>query len=321
MSDIKLINDDENIRLIPEEEAVGVIERDDRDDNERPREGEHVTVINVNEHRRWPWILVAVAGVLVAVACCFMAFKYWRLSTYVPPMSVTPLENIDKLKAKAAKETPGVEMVTDSVLGVPFNIYELKGLKASIDTVEPRFNSSHAYFYVKAGELTAEGKPISTTVVGDSLFTGDGGDKRFGYVAAVEKQVVIGVSPDDDVAAYCQEKKGYFFRNYFLVSNSQLPPEFQLHGKEVRRALARKPDNSHLFYVETTGSETMWDFADALREYGFIDAVYVQGRSNDSYYLTSSGERHYLTNDSIRTEMAKQPAPQQKNMWLVFKKR
>ncbi|MCQ2289452.1 MAG: hypothetical protein MJZ74_10185 [Muribaculaceae bacterium] len=320
--EIKRINEPEDIHIVIDDEPQVTIVRTGSNDNavDEKGPGEKVTVINVRDHRRWPWIVAAVAGVLLAVVCSVVALRYWKQSNYVPPMSVTPQENIDKLKAKAHKVAPEVVMTSDSILGVPINIYELKGLKATIDTIEPRYNSSHAYFYVQAGELTAEGKPIGTTVLGDSLCAGDASDKRFGYFAAVEKQTVIGVSPDDDVAKFCQEKKGYFFRNYFLVSNSQLPPEFQLHGKDVRRALARMPENPNLFYIETTEPETMWDFADALRESGFIDAIYVQGRSNDAYYRTRNGQRYYLTNESIRQEIAKQSAPQQKAMWLVFKK-
>ena len=45
-----------------------------------------------------------------------------------------------------------------------------------------------------------------------------------------------------------------------------------LHGKVERRAIGRI--DNQLKYIATRHKETLWDFADALREYGFIDAIY-----------------------------------------------
>jgi hypothetical protein len=38
----------------------------------------------------------------------------------------------------------------------------------------------------------------------------------------------------------------------------------------------------NIFY-STRNKETLWDFADALREYGFIDAIYITGGTADVY--------------------------------------
>ena len=48
---------------------------------------------------------------------------------------------------------------------------------------------------------------------------------------------------------------------------------FYLHGKVERRAIGRISDQ--LYFIATRHKETLWGFADALREYGFIDAIYI----------------------------------------------
>ena len=42
-------------------------------------------------------------------------------------------------------------------------------------------------------------------------------------------------------------------------------------------ALARKPGYATAYYVETVNKESLYDFAEALADYGFIDAVYLTG--------------------------------------------
>ena len=53
--------------------------------------------------------------------------------------------------------------------------------------------------------------------------------------------------------------------------------QFALKGTVLRRALARKPGYATAYYVETVNKESLYDFAEALADYGFIDAVYLTG--------------------------------------------
>lgn len=296
-----------------EEEIIIITDTDPVVEWSDDKHGNNETIV---KNHRWPWIIVAVLATILIVVGGVIGYLYWKRSHYEPPMSVTPLENIEKLKESPDKTAPEVRFSSDSALEVKLDIYELRGLQACIEDKEPAANNRRAYFYVQATELTAEGKPIGTTVIKDSLITDESEEKRYGYFAAVDKQMVIGISGDDAVAQYCQENGGYFVRNYFLVSDSKLPNEFQIHGKEVRRALARKPKSKSLFYVETPNAETIWSFADALREYGFIDAIYVTNRSEKAYYRTAGGKQVKMCNDS--TWLTRRPQP---GMWLVFKSR
>ena len=47
-----------------------------------------------------------------------------------------------------------------------------------------------------------------------------------------------------------------------------------------------------LLYVAICHKENLWDFADALREYGFIDAIYITGGTDYCFYRDKDGIRH-----------------------------
>lgn len=121
--------------------------------------------------------------------------------------------------------------------------------------------------------------------------------------------MVIGVSRSDAVKDFVKDQGGSFFRQLILVSNGVLPQRFYLHGKVERRALGRIGDT--LYIICTRHKETMWDFADALHEYGFVDAVYITGGDDRTFYRDAAGTVHTFGTDSTHT--ANEP-------WLVFKK-
>ena len=41
-----------------------------------------------------------------------------------------------------------------------------------------------------------------------------------------------------------------------------------------------------------------WDFADALREYGFIDSIYITGGADFVFYRDKDGVRHDIGDPS-----------------------
>jgi len=87
-----------------------------------------------------------------------------------------------------------------------------------------------------------------------------------------------------------------------------------LHGKVERRAIGRLGDR--IYYIATRHKETLWDFADALREYGFIDAIYITGGADYVFYRDKNGVRHDIGNPADYPHKAwKGVAP-----WLVFRK-
>lgn len=270
-------------------------------------------------NRKLLWILTtaAVTSLLFLGAAC--GYWYYRHYVYTGiPVSVKSEQNILKLQKNAEKVKPEVIMTTDSILGVPFNQYELHGLKAEISFDQPDSTDTDVYLYSRSADFTSY-DPATNEFIGSLVSNGielQSDVSRLGYCAMANDNVVIGVARDEKVKDYCIEHGGSFFRQFILVSNGQLPTRFYLHGKVERRALARKGDT--LYYIESLHKEGMTEFADALREYGFIDAIYITGGTDYSYYRDSEGEMHDIGDADTKDKKFKAEGIVP---WLVFRKR
>lgn len=266
--------------------------------------------------RKWSWVALSI---LASTLLCILAYGAWQLYSYYyrigVPISVSLKENIVKLSKPIVKGAkPEIILTSDSILGVAINLYEIKNLQAEISLTEPDTTDTSIYMYSRSADHTADNKYLGSLVMNGKELASD--VSRLGYCGMANGNIVIGISRSDKVKDYVLEKNGCFFRQFVLVSNGVLPTKFQLHGKVERRALARK-GNDQLYYIETHHPETLWDFADALREYGFVDAIYITGGKCHSFYRTSDGKPHNIGDDYTH------PHLEYKNIvpWLVFKAR
>lgn len=293
------------------ETPVISIESDEEEETSQPSSS--------HRHSKWP---VAVVSVLLTAAICMMAafgYRYYRRYINIGvPVSVTSKENIGKLELPSVDEMPGVVKSSDSILGVAINMYQLIGLKAEITFTEPAVDDTDVYLYSRCCDQTSY-DPETNRYLGSLVQNGkelQSDNSRLGYCAMANDNIVIGIARDEKVKDYCIEQKGSFFRQFILVSDGVLPGRFYLHGKVERRALARM--GKKLFYVESKGKETMWDFADALREYGFIDAIYITGGTDYCFYRTADGTAHDIGDKHKHPDghKGKGIVP-----WVVFKKR
>lgn len=263
---------------------------------------------------RWAWFL---GGVLISTMLCVAAIVGWRYyRTYLNigiPVSTTSEQNIAKLSASSTQVAPEVVMTSDSILGVALNFYELRGLKAEISFQEPDTTDASVFLYSRCADHGKNGEYLGSLVVNGNDMQQD--CSRLGYCAMANDNIVIGVARDEDVKDYTVEHGGAFFRQFILVSNGVLPSEFYLHGKVERRGLGRIDEK--LYYIESRHAETMWDFADALREYGFIDAIYITGGTDYSFYRTADGTRYDIG------DVEKYPHKKWKGVipWLVFRRK
>lgn len=264
--------------------------------------------------RRWAWF---VGGLLLSALLCGAVVAGWRYyRTFINigvPVSVNSEQNIEKLSATAERRTPEVVMTSDSILGVALNFYELRGLKAEVSLQEPDTTDTSVYLYSRCADHGKNNEYLGSVVMNGKELQSD--NTRLGYCAIANDNVVIGIARDEKVRDYVEERGGSFFRQFILVSNGVLPSKFHLHGKVERRGLGRIGDK--LYYIETRHAETMWDFADALREYGFTDAIYITGGNDYSFYRTADGMRHDIGNAE------KYPHTQGKGVvpWVVFRKK
>jgi hypothetical protein len=299
--------DEQNIQK-PEVPII-IIERD-----EQPQPNEVLTKA-VAPSRKRKWLnrilaFVAIGCLLVAVA---IGYRFWNYYYNIGvPVSVTPEQNIEKLQRPAKQETPEVVMTTDSILGVAMDFYAIHGLKASIEFEEPDTADTSVYLYCRSVDHRADGDYLGSLVVNGEERQSD--NQRLGYMAMLGSNSVIGISRSEKVKDYVQDRGGSFFRQFILVSDGTIPGRFFLHGKVERRAIGRIDDQ--LYYIATRHKETLWDFADALREYGFIDAIYITGGADYVFYRDKDGSRHDIGNpEEYPHEKWKGIIP-----WLVFRR-
>ena len=291
------------------EVPIIIIERD-----EQPQPQEVVTKA-VAPSRKQKWLKRFLA--LVAIGCLMVAilagYYFWNYYYNIGvSVSVTPEQNIEKLQKPAKQETPEVVMTSDSILGVAMDFYAINGLKASIQFEEPDTADTSVYLYCRSVDHKADSTYIGTLVVNGEERQSD--THRLGYMAMLGGNSVIGISRSEKVKDYVQEHGGSFFRQFILVSNGDIPGRFFLHGKVERRAIGRIDDQ--LYFIATRHKETLWDFADALREYGFIDAIYITGGADYVFCRDKEGIKHDI-GDAIGY-----PQTKWKGIvpWLVFRR-
>ena len=283
----------------------------ERDEQPQPRE---VVTKAVAPSKKQKWLKRFLA--LVAIGCLMVAilvgYYFWNYYYNIGvSVSVTPEQNIEKLQKPAKQETPEVVMTSDSILGVAMDFYAIHGLKASIEFEEPDTADTSVYLYCRSVDHKADSTYIGTLVVNGEERQSD--THRLGYMAMLGDNSVIGISRSEKVKDYVQEHSGSFFRQFILVSNGDIPGRFFLHGKVERRAIGRVDDQ--LYFIATRHKETLWDFADALREYGFIDAIYITGGADYVFYRDKDGFRHDIGDKSDY------PHSKWKGIvpWLVFR--
>ncbi len=291
------------------EVPIIIIERD-----EQPQPKEVVTtVVTPSTKRKWLRRILA----LVAIGCLMVATLagYYNWNYYYNigvSVSVTPEQNIEKLQRPVKQEVPEVVMTSDSILGVAMDFYAIHGLKASIEFEEPDTADTSVYLYCRSADHKADGSYIGSLVVDGEEHQSD--THRLGYMAMIGGNSVIGISRSEKVKDFVQEHGGTFFRQFILVSDGTIPGRFYLHGKVERRAIGRIGDQ--LYFIATRHKETLWDFADAIREYGFIDAIYITGGVDYVFYRDKDGVRHDIG------DVVYYPHTKWKGIvpWLVFRK-
>lgn len=301
----------------PTEEPVITIEHDDDSSHNSmgSASGVDSSVTRLRPIRRWAMYAVSAVG---AALICILAYAALRAYNYYynigVGISVSPKENIAKLAAmKPAAGGSTVTLRTDSVLGVALNIYELHNVRAELSLHEPDTTDSQVLMSTRSADYTVTGDYLGSLVVNGDEKQSD--VWRLGYCAMVNGQMVIGISRSDAVKDYVADHRGSYFRQFMLVSNGELPRRFFLHGKVERKALARTADD-HLCIVESRHPETLWGFADALREYGYVDAIYLTGGNESGFYRTPDGRVVVGANSTKRNASKhKGIAP-----WLVLKK-
>jgi hypothetical protein len=245
---------------------------------------------------------VAVLGVLVLLIGGIYVGKRdaYRLRWAVHfdyPVSRSSAEMIAELSNQAIDTTAsGVTMAVDSINNVPFKLYQLHNLKVDFAIQAPADSDSTLCLAVHAWDYNFNDDK-EYRHLGDYVYRGKDialGNGRAGFVAVVGNRWLMGISPEDSVKDYVVAHGGSMFRQFALVSAGQIcVKQFVLKGKVTRAALARMKGTNDYYFVETIHKESLYDFAEALADYGFIDAIYLTGGSNeDTFYRDLNGDIH-----------------------------
>ncbi len=207
------------------------------------------------------------------------------------PTSASAEQNTELLQSTNAQQTtPAVILTTDTINDVSFRLYAIRGLYAELTFDRPRTTDKSVYLSVLSADQRADNGEVMCACIMDGEQVSRG-NSRSGYFAAVGENMVIGVATNDSIMDYARTNKGYFFRQFAIVSDGQIG-DVRLKGKAPRSAIGKK--DGQLIYVESQHRESLYDFAEALCDYGFTDALYLPNGGYVTSHRDSTGTWHTL---------------------------
>ena len=307
------VNEEERFDSRPTDIPVIVIERDNGS-SANPRHGMSGTPHGKSMPVLWSVVII----LLIALAGAVLLYVFNRTDSGRLPVSVSDKENIEQLKSGYKASATGTTHSSDSILGVAMDFFTLDGLRASLETQMPDTTDNSLVLFMRSADYHPDGSVIGSMVLDGERIKSKNGTERLGYVAlSKDGKPVTGVSESDRVADYVSGSGGSFFRQFVLLSDGTLPSDFHLHGKVERAAIGRMADGT-LYYIVTRHKETMYDFSDAMREYGVVDAIYSTGGNSYLFHRDSNG--NVCMTDNTRSKISKYSESAPPAPLLVFRK-
>lgn len=267
------------------------------------RKGEDTTPSLANKKKFFSWQRAALA-VIILLLLAILAWLGWGYYqhhrwavNFEYPVSRSSAQIITDLNKTGQIKGDSVHVFTaDSIDGVTMRFYNLAGLKASMSREMPADSDSSVVLVTQGWDYYFDDAK-QYHFLGDFVYNGKmlaQGTGKAGFVAVTTKGWQMGISQEDSVRDYIISQGASMFRQFALVSAGQIClKQFALKGKVHRRALARKPGDATAYYVETVNKESLYDFAEALADYGFIDAVYLTGADGtEPVYRDADGILH-----------------------------
>lgn len=267
------------------------------------RKGEDTTPSLANKKKFFSWQRAALAVIilLLLAICAWLGWGYYQHHRWAVnfeyPVSRSSAQIITDLNKTGQIKGDSVHVFTaDSIDGVTMRFYNLAGLKASMSREMPADSDSSVVLVTQGWDYYFDDAK-QYHFLGDFVYNGKmlaQGTGKAGFVAVTTKGWQMGISQEDSVRDYIISQGASMFRQFALVSAGQIClKQFALKGKVHRRALARKPGDVTAYYVETVNKESLYDFAEALADYGFIDAVYLTGADGtEPVYRDADGILH-----------------------------
>ena len=267
------------------------------------RKGEDTTPPLANKKKFFSWqraalsvIILLLLAILAWLGWGYYQHHRWAVN-FEYPVSRSSAQIITDLNKAGQIKGDSVHVFTaDSIDGVTMRFYNLAGLKASMSREMPADSDSSVVLVTQGWDYYFDDAK-QYHFLGDFVYNGKmlaQGTGKAGFVAVTTKGWQMGISQEDSVRDYIISQGGSMFRQFALVSAGQIClKQFALKGKVHRCALARKPGAATAYYVETVNKESLYDFAEALADYGFIDAVYLTGADGtEPVYRDADGILH-----------------------------
>lgn len=271
------------------------------------RKGEDTTPSLANKKKFFSWQRAALAVIilLLLAICAWLGWGYYQHHRWAVnfeyPVSRSSAQIITDLNKTGQIKGDSVHVFTaDSIDGVTMRFYNLAGLKASMSREMPADSDSSVVLVTQGWDYYFDDAK-QYHFLGDFVYNGKSlarGTGKAGLVAFTKNGWQMGISQEDSVRDYIISQGASMFRQFALVSAGQIClKQFALKGKVHRRALARKPGDVTAYYVETVNKESLYDFAEALADYGFIDAMLLTGVNDGNTFYRSVDEG---VHDSLR---------------------
>lgn len=189
---------------------------------------------------------------------------------------------------------------TDSINDVVFTVIPLVGCRAAVTFEKPDSTDCDILISLPAADIRADNGEIVGEFIHDRQQLSRGVRKQgFCYISP-EGNVTIGSGEGEAQKKSAIDEGGTFFRQYSLVMEGEIQPNI-LKGKAERRALAILQGKPTI--VISRDRESIYDFSQALADYGFSHAIYLPGGKGflklhtdktDLYNASDHGDSKYF---------------------------
>lgn len=189
--------------------------------------------------------------------------------------------------AEAAAAKSKIIPVYDSINDVPFAFYPIDAFKAEVTFNRPDSADQNIMLAVTAADVRADNGEIAGEFIIDKKQLTRGSRKPGWCYISPAGQITIGIGAAQEAKKQALADGGCFFRQLALVMDGEVMPN-QLKGKSKRRALAFI--NGKPAIVKSAERESIYDFSQALADYGFSHAIYLPGGEGFWKARTSEGD-------------------------------
>ena len=203
----------------------------------------------------------------------------------------------DTISSADSVRTAYIEHLVRTINDIPFDIYIPHNAVPRLALGREKRDSSTVVFSTMAADVRADNGKIVGAFVLDGAPLAWGKSKK-GYCAIIDGQITIGMADNSPLFEEATECGGYFFRQYPIVSNGVMVKN-ALRGKSIRKALCER--DGEIFVAMSSTPESFHDFAQALADFGVINAIYLVGSTSYGYWRDADGVKHNIYTPSHST--------------------